>query len=165
MDNPKAIVRKTRKYGKAVFANQAIGKGELIAAFDGPIFDDHFGPWTEDLYNHAIQFGETFWRDSKGIARLLNHSCEPNCGIKGFFNIVAMRRIEAGEELTWDYEMTEKNAHWRLQCQCQSKQCRKVIGNYSNMPKKVRARYKGYISHWLVKTNRPRKMSEASAQK
>src|SRR4051812_12788994 len=103
MDNPKAKVRRTKKYGRGVFAHQKIKKGELIAAFDGPFFDDDFDEWTEDLMNHAIQFGKTDWRDSKGIARLINHSCEPNCGIKEYFKVVAMRDIEPGEHLTWDY--------------------------------------------------------------
>lgn len=150
-DNPKVAVRRTKKYGKAVFATKPIGKGEIIAVFDGPIYDDDFEPWTEDLYNHAIQFGKTLWRDSKGIARLLNHSCDPNCGIKGLFKIVTMRKIEIGEELTWDYEMTEKNLHWKLKCRCGSDLCRKVIGNYKNMPRKIRKKYQGYISDWLTK--------------
>lgn len=150
MDNPKAIIRKTKKYGKAVFAREKIRKGEIIAAFDGPILDDDFEPWTDDLYNHAIQFDKTMWRDSQGIARLLNHSCEPNCGIKGLFKIVAMRTILPGEELTWDYEMTEKNLHWKLKCKCGTSSCRKTIGNFKNMPKHIRQKYKGYISHWLV---------------
>ena len=40
-----------------------IRKGEVIAAFDGAIYDDDFEPWTDDMYNHAIQFGKAIWRD------------------------------------------------------------------------------------------------------
>ncbi len=152
MDNRKVFVRKTKKYGKAVFASQTIKKGEVIAVFDGDRFDNDFEPWTEDLYNHAIQYGKTDWRDSKGLARWINHSCEPNCGIKKYFKVVAMREIEKGEEITWDYEMTEKNKHWKMKCRCGSRQCRKVIGNYSNMPKSVRKKYEGYISEWLLRS-------------
>ena len=150
MDNPKAVVKRTRKFGRAVFAKKAIRRGELIAAFDGPIFDGDFDGWTDDLRNHAIQIGREKWRDSKGIARLLNHSCDPNCGIKGLTRIVAMRDIAAGEELTWDYEMTEKSTWWRMRCRCGSERCRKRIGTYSNLPRSVRRRYRGYISRWLL---------------
>lgn len=156
MDNPKVKSRKTRRYGQGVFAIKPIAKGELIASFDGQILDDDFEDWTPDLLNHAIQIGPTTWRDSDGIARLINHSCQPNCGIKNRIDIVAMRMIEKGEEITWDYEMTEMNDWWRMKCRCGSVDCRKKIGNFRNMPKKVRARYKGYISSWILRFERER---------
>jgi len=155
MDNPKACVRRTRTRGKGVFAAADIRRGEVIAAFDGPVYDDSFEAWTDDLLHHAIQFDTAKWRDSVGIARLINHSCAPNCGIKKRFQIVAMRPIARGEEITWDYEMTERSWWWRMKCRCGSAECRKVIGSYSRMPARVRRRYKGFISSWL--TRRPRR--------
>jgi SET domain-containing protein len=151
MDNPKVKVRHTRKYGKGVFALAPIRKGEIVAVFDGPIYDEDFDDWTRDLQNHAIQIGRAKWRDSKGLARWINHSCEPNCGVKSLVKIVAMRRIEAGEQITWDYEMTEKSDWWRMRCRCGSSMCRKWIGNYANMPRGVRRKYAGYISAWLIR--------------
>lgn len=150
MDHPKALIKQTKKYGQAVYAGQTIRKGETIAVFDGLCYDNDFEDWTDDLYNHTIQFAKSDWRDSAGLARLINHSCDPNCGIKKYFRIVALRTIPKGEEITWDYEMTEKNKHWKMKCRCGSKDCRKVIGNFSRMPKKVRDKYKGYISDWLL---------------
>jgi SET domain-containing protein len=107
MDNPKAEVRKA-KHGKGVFAKQKIKKGELVASIDGRILG-WYSKWTHYNTTHAIQFAKRKWRLSKGFATLLNHSCEPNCGIKNLFDIVAMRDIRPGEELTWDYEMTERS--------------------------------------------------------
>jgi uncharacterized protein len=150
MDNPKVKVRTTKRYGRGVFASQKIKKGEEIAAFDGPIYDDDFPAWTKDIINHAIQIGPTVWRDSCGIARLINHSCNPNCGIKKRTHIVAMRPIEKGEEITWDYEMTEMNDWWRMKCQCGAPSCRKNIGDHKNMPEEVRRKYKGFISEWIL---------------
>lgn len=150
MDNRKAVVRRTKKFGRCVFALKKIKKGEEIASFDGRFFDNDFDDWTEDLLNHAIQCGPARWRDSKGIARLINHSCEPNCGIRGKFKVVAMRDIQAGEHITWDYEMTERSPWWKMRCRCGSVLCRGRIGNFRNMPKATRAKYKGYISRWLT---------------
>lgn len=165
MDNPKAVVHQTKKYGKAVFALKSIKKGEEIASFDGQICDNNFDGWTDDLRNHAIQIGKNRWRDSFGIARYINHSCDPNCGIKGLYKVVAMRDIEKGEELTWDYEMTEKNTWWRMKCKCGSSLCRKVIGNYSRMPKKIREKYKGYISKWIVDSEKRKKRKKRKTTK
>ena len=150
MDNPKAYVRSTKKYGKGVFAKAPIKKGEIIARFDGPTYQE-WDYWTDYLFDHVIQYAPKRWRTSNGIAKLLNHSCDPNCGIKARFNVVAMRDIKKGEEITWDYEMTERSTHWHLKCKCGSPLCRKKIGNFRKMPKEVRQKYKGYISSWLLK--------------
>jgi len=151
MDNPKVRVRRTKKYGKGVFAIADIRKGEVIAEFDGRFYDDSFDAWTDELREHTVQCGPTRWRDSIGVARLLNHSCEPNCGIKRLFRVVAMRDIAKGEEITWDYEMTERSSWWRMKCRCGAAGCRKVIGSYSRMPARVRRKYAGYISSWLLR--------------
>lgn len=80
----------------------------------------------------------------------MNHSCEPNCGIKNLFSIVAMQDIQKGEELTWDYDIVE-DSDWRMECLCGSPICKKIIGSFGLVPKNIREKYKGYISEWLVK--------------
>jgi uncharacterized protein len=64
-------------------------------------------------------------RTRRNIARLINHSCAPNCRvqkIRGRIWIVARRDIEAGEELTFDYgfSFTEWPKH---PCRCGSDRC------------------------------------------
>lgn len=154
MDNPKVTVRRTRRYGRGVFATSPLRKGEVIAAFDGRFYDDDFDEWTEDLLNHTIQCGRALWRDSRGCARYINHSCDPNCGIRGKYKVVAMRDIAKGEQITWDYEMTEKSDWWRMRCKCGSPLCRKRIGDYRRMPRSIRRKYRGFISEWLVPKRR-----------
>lgn len=148
MDNQKVFTKESR-FGKGVFAKEQIKKGEVVAEFDGPIYDFDYPDWNEDIINHVIQFEERRWRDSKGLARNINHSCEPNCGVKDKFKIVAMRNIKEGEEVTWDYEMTEDYL-WRMKCRCGSKDCRGKIGAFRNMPENVRQKYAGFISDWLI---------------
>jgi uncharacterized protein len=151
MDSKKVTVGDAGRRGKGVFARLPIKKGEVIASFDGRIYTADHEPWTNDILNYVIQFAEDKWRDATGIARILNHSCEPNCGIKNLFTIVAMRDIAPREELTWDYEMTENNRYgWRMKCLCGTPSCRKIIGQYDNMPPELRRKYKGYISAWLT---------------
>jgi SET domain-containing protein len=156
MDNPKVKLKKKPGMGSALFAVDEIHKGEIIAEFDGDVYDDN-SVWTKDKSDHAIWIGEKVWRDSFGFARYINHSCDPNCGVKDLTKIVAMRNISSGEEITWDYEMTENcstdpksDYYWSMNCKCGSKDCRGTIGTYKNMPIKTREKYKGYISQWLI---------------
>lgn len=64
-------------------------------------------------------------RCSDNPARLINHSCEPNCraeNIRGHIWIIAERDIAAGEELTYDYGFSFNE--WRLHsCRCGAPSC------------------------------------------
>ncbi len=148
----KVIVRETCKYGKGLYANEDIKKGEIIADWTGgKIYEaEKCSDLPEEIRDHAIQFEEHSWIDTDGIGRFFNHSCEPNCGVKGKFQIVAIRNIKKGEELTFDYEMSE-DSDWRMECKCETPSCRKIIGAYRNMLEEIRKKYAGYISEWLVR--------------
>ena len=57
--------------------------------------------------------------------RYVNHSCEPNTFMrlyKGRVEFYALRRVEAGEELTCDYGPTHHDG--ALPCRCGSAKCR-----------------------------------------
>ena len=64
-------------------------------------------------------------RSSRNTARLMNHSCQPNCRaeiIRGRIWLVAKRDIAAGEELSFDYGYALE--HWELHpCRCGSARC------------------------------------------
>jgi SET domain-containing protein len=59
---------------------------------------------------------------------LFNHSCDPNCGFQALDSslVVAIRNIEPGEELTYDYQCmdTEPSFYDGLDCRCGSFKCR-----------------------------------------
>ncbi len=65
--------------------------------------------------------------NSIGICYFINHSCDPNlyCNKKGDF--VALRNIQAGEELTADLEKNMKQTYSEFSCACQSAHCRKIV--------------------------------------
>lgn len=156
MDNSKVEIRDKNKFGKGLFAKEDIEKGELIADWTGGKI--YTAKKATDLPNdppdfiqtHAIQFADDKYIDYTGIGRYFNHSCVPNCGFKGKFKVVSMIKISKGEELTMDYEMVE-DSDWRMECLCGSKNCRKIIGAFSNLPESTRRKYNGYISSWLKK--------------
>jgi len=70
-------------------------------------------------------------RRSRSVARLLNHSCAPNCrteNLRGRIWIITRRDLAEGEELTFDYGYGFKE--WRLHpCRCGAPQCTGYIVN------------------------------------
>ena len=68
-------------------------KGEVIVDFSGGNMykAEKCSELPKEIADHSIQFEEHKWIDTKGIGRYLNHSCEPNCGVKDKFRFVAMR--------------------------------------------------------------------------
>ena len=84
---------------------------------------------------------------SWNTARLINHSCDPNCEsdiIKGKVWIKATRNIKKGEELGYDYGYDIANYEDHI-CKCGSKNCVGYIINsdqWINLRKKLRKQKK-----------------------
>ena len=81
-----------------------------------------------------------------------NHSCTPNLGIQGQIILVAMRDINLGEELTFDYatiEIQDKDNVKPFKCNCGSKNCRNIITRDDWKRKDLQKRYKGYFN-WFI---------------
>lgn len=102
--NPKLEVRMTDRYGKGVFAKEAIKKGEMLFVMGGYILT------IEDENNlkgvvadKPIEISEQFSigpRKPSDLDRMpqhyVNHSCNPNAGFKGQIFMMAMRDIAGG---------------------------------------------------------------------
>jgi SET domain-containing protein len=59
-------------------------------------------------------------------ARLINHSCDPNCEVYGTglkVWVYAIRDIKKGEELTYDYGFGYDEYYKDFPCKCGSKNC------------------------------------------
>ncbi|MFO7564871.1 MAG: SET domain-containing protein-lysine N-methyltransferase [Enhygromyxa sp.] len=78
----------------------------------------------------------------------VNHSCDPNAGMSGPFSLVAMRVILPGEEMCYDYAMSE-GSDFEVECRCGAPSCRgRVSGRDWRRPALWR-RYAGYFSPYL----------------
>ncbi len=153
MDSSKVRISVDSNGERRVIANETIYRNEGIARFDGQVFSWENGDVPNEapdyVRDHAIQFHPFRCREAKGIARLINHSCEPNCGVRDLFRIVAMRLIVPGEEITWDYEMAEDD-DWEMRCSCGSASCRVFIRGYRFLPLSKRIEYGEYLSKWHI---------------
>uniref|UniRef100_A0AAY4DKI9 Histone-lysine N-methyltransferase ASH1L-like n=1 Tax=Denticeps clupeoides TaxID=299321 RepID=A0AAY4DKI9_9TELE len=71
-------------------------------------------------------------------ARFINHSCEPNCemqkwSVNGVYRIglFALKDMNSGTELTYDYNFHSFNTEEQQVCKCGSESCRGIIGGKS----------------------------------
>jgi SET domain len=85
----------------------------------------------------------------------VNHSCEPNCGIRDEGHrivLFALRDIPKDEEITFDYSTTQTGGFWSMLCRCGSSQCRGMIGDFKDLPTSTRTFYiqEGAVLSYLL---------------
>ncbi|HKZ74049.1 MAG TPA: SET domain-containing protein-lysine N-methyltransferase [Steroidobacteraceae bacterium] len=140
-DSPLVSVRRSRVHGRGVFAAQPIRKGTRIIEYVGERvsreeadrrYDDK-----DPNDNHTFLFiVDKHIVIDAGVggnaARYINHSCDPNCESvieKKRVFIEALRHIEPGEELAYDYQIQREkddppDVDEVFACCCGTKQCR-----------------------------------------
>jgi len=139
--------------GKAVFARDVIEPGELIAVWSGRIVSaDELDELSEQIRRHTVQVEEGLYLASYGPDEgpdFINHSCEPNAGLDGQIAIVALTRVQPGEEVTIDYAMCDGSSYDEFECACGSPICRgRVTGDDWRNPV-LWERYAGHFSPYL----------------
>ena len=110
--------------GRGIVADQPIRQGDIVerapvliipesdrAAVDASSLGNHIFMWEhgttgEDIYSQKGRAALVL-----GFASLVNHSDDPNCRFIRHIealalDLIALRDVEAGEELTFDYDMT-----------------------------------------------------------
>ena len=84
-----------------------------------------------------------------GPSDWVNHSCNPNAGLRGQITLVAMRAIKSGEDVCFDYAMSDGNSYDEFDCLCGARACRgRVQGNDWQRPE-LWKKYAGYFSPHL----------------
>ena len=141
------VLRQVGGKGRGVFATAAFRPGQEVLEFLGDIKD--VGDF-EDL-THALQIGpRAFLSPSGDIDDFVNHSCEPNCGIredKGRVVLFALRPIASSAEITFDYATTQAGGYWQMECHCGTPTCRRTIRDFGDLPAQAQDYY---IKHQAV---------------
>ena len=104
--------------------------------------------------SHASQIGKDKYARHAGLISKVNHSCDPNCGIKvnetGGHNFVAMKSISINEEITFDYAMRNYSIdHFPYKCICGSKNCRERVTGWKDLPESKKKEYEGFVAPYL----------------
>ena len=139
--------------GRAVFARDVIEQGELIAVWSGRIVGaDELDELPPGIRRHTVQIEEALYLASVNADEppdYINHSCEPNAGLEGQIAIVALQRIQPGDEVTIDYAMCDGSPYDEFACGCGSAICRGRITGDDWRNSTLWERYAGHFSPYL----------------
>lgn len=160
------IYKTSNNCGWGVRTLRTIYEGQFICEYVGEIINHEEAEKRGELYDAE---GRTYLFDldmnSKdnpytidakyygNVSHFINHSCDPNCGVWAVWIncldldlpkicLFALRRIEAGEELNFDYinenenssdkksplKLTENSENkLSMECRCGTEKCRKIL--------------------------------------
>ncbi|KAL3665175.1 hypothetical protein V7S43_009804 [Phytophthora oleae] len=138
---------KTEHKGYGVRTRQHIAQLSIVGEYVGEIIDQkELARRLKGVPRHELNFyylllapGVYIDARNKGsFTRFVNHSCEPNCKtekwtVKGEtrISVIALRDIEEGEELTFDYQWKALGSR-QIKCFCGAPSCKGVIGTQND---------------------------------
>lgn len=153
--SPKAQARPAGEKGWGSFATEPISAGETVAAFGGwVVILDVLQTLSEDRQSRSIQVDDDLYLvagETPEAGDMLNHSCEPNCGLLGQTLLVTMRDIARGEELTFDYAMCDASDYDEFRCLCEQPACRGIVTGSDWRSPELQEKYAGWFSPYLAR--------------
>ena len=137
-----------------MFALAPVAQGELLVAWGGVVLTAEQLPLVAgDLAYLGVQIEEDLylWPPEAGPADWVNHSCNPNAGLDGQCVLRAMRDIAVGEEICFDYAMTDSSPYDEFDCLCGAANCRgRITGRDWQIPA-LQTAYAGYFAPYLAR--------------
>jgi len=139
---PKMEVFDAGPKGKGLRILEPTTKGTVINEYIGRALvtksiDRTFRRYQLDRRLYILKLSNDIYLDARtkgSLARYMNHSCDPNClverwTVKGILRaaVIALRDIEAGEELCFDYQWTRAWGRAPTVCHCKSQNCRGTL--------------------------------------
>jgi len=119
--------------GRCTVAGRRFWPGDYVLKFGGRQISSR----EIDDPNWALTIGKDRYlgpAEKGDLADEANHSCDPNTRVdvrdeqKGLAVLVAIKLIDPGDEITYDYGATlEPGDTWTMECRCGSPLCRGLI--------------------------------------
>ncbi|MDE1825695.1 MAG: SET domain-containing protein [Candidatus Micrarchaeota archaeon] len=146
------------RHGRGLHANRDFKPNERIFELIGEIRTRASLPHVDtDKTVRYVQIGQRLYVDNSISWKIdyINHSCNPNAGIVVSFakmgwvsvNLIAIKEIKKGQEVTFDYSTTMNEDKYQLECLCGAQDCRGKIGDFKYLPKE---RQQYYINMGVV---------------
>lgn len=153
--SPKLAARQNpAKGGYGIFADSFVPAGELLIVWGGNVVTgEQFIQLSPREQMHSIQIEENLYQvpshPEPEPGDFINHCCTPNAGLNSSISLVAMRDIEPGEEICFDYAMSDGSPYDEFDCACGSFYCRGRVTGDDWQRADLQARYAGYFSPYL----------------
>ena len=140
--------------GRGSIAIETILAGDVVAAFGGRcVTRVEFDLLPVAQQVRSIQIEDALFLagpTEPEPADFINHSCDPTCGMRGATVLVALRDLEAGEAITYDYATTDGSDYDEFECACGSVLCRGKVTGYDWMLPELQLRHRGSFSPYLA---------------
>ena len=143
--------------GLGVFAGRNYEVGEWVMSFKSG--KTEIVSYEQTVSNPAnyVQVGINQYIYPSPPALYINHSCQPNAGIRETTEIIALAEIAAGTEITFDYSTCIAEDPWEMDCFCGAANCRKRIREFKHLPTELQLFYKAQevVPGFCIKTEQP----------
>jgi len=126
-------IKKSNINKRGLYASKNIKAGAKIIEYVGKLISKKEAQQNSKFDNskdiYLFNINEKWDLDgdwSFNTARLINHSCNPNCEVEGEglkLWISSLTEIKKGEELTYDYGFGYDSDYKQFPCKCRSKNC------------------------------------------
>mgnify|MGYP001499456546 FL=1 len=118
---------------RGLFASKNIKKGTKIIYYIGKIITkkqtENNPKFDNDKAIYLFNLNKKYDLDGDfkyNVARLINHSCNPNCEVAGTGRkiwVYAIKDIKKNEELSYDYGFSFDEDYKNYPCKCRSSNC------------------------------------------
>lgn len=153
---------------RGVFARRRIRSGEVLAVWGGEVMTEkRFNRLPAERQRISVQVEEHLYLapQAEGPAEWFNHSCDPNAGMMGQITLVALRDIAPGEEVCYDYAMSDGSPYDEFECHCGAAACRGRITGNDWRKAELWEQYRGYFSPYLQRRIEALRTREAAPLK
>jgi uncharacterized protein len=140
------VIRRSKIHADGCYTTETIKKGGFVAEYTGPRITlaeaDALYEKSPRTYLFGLTNG-THVIDGDSASAFINHSCDANCEadeVDGKVIITAVQKIEAGEELTYDYNLYDGELDDDSPCHCRTKNCRGSMYSEKEIEKRVQAK-------------------------
>ena len=126
-------VRRSRIDNLGLYAAKKIKKGSKIIEYKGKVITrrqaEENSKYNNEKAIYLFNLNKRYDLDGDfkyNTARLINHSCNPNCEVAGVglrVWVYAIRDIKKGEELSYDYGFGYDENYKDFVCKCGAKNC------------------------------------------
>lgn len=138
------IIRSSSIHAAGCYTTAFIANKSKVVEYTGPRISkrraDELYADSPTTYLFGLGKGATVI-DGHGTAMFINHSCEPNCETdekNGHIWIRAIRDIEPGEELVYDYNLYDGDES-PATCNCGTESCRRTMYSHEEIKRRQRA--------------------------